>query len=117
MRIRPRKAIAAIAVVITAGLLSLALARAIFCWATLHVPRKLGRTPPNAATVSVIARDNVHLNAWGLEPSKPNGNCVIVLHDIADSLAGSAGFAPMFLSQGYAVLLPDSRAHGTSGGQ
>jgi fermentation-respiration switch protein FrsA (DUF1100 family) len=117
MRIRPRKAIAAIAVVIIAGFLCFALVGAVFCWATLHVPRKLSRPPTNAASVSVIARDSVDLNASWLRPSKPNGNCVIVLHGIADSRAGSAGFAPMFLNEGYAVLLPDSRAHGTSGGQ
>jgi dipeptidyl aminopeptidase/acylaminoacyl peptidase len=52
-----------------------------------------------------------------MEPAQPNGNCVIVLHGIGDSRVGSAGFAPMFLTQGYAVLLPDSRAHGASGGQ
>jgi fermentation-respiration switch protein FrsA (DUF1100 family) len=52
-----------------------------------------------------------------MKPSLPNGNCVIVLHGIGDSRVGSAGFAPMFLTQGYAVLLPDSRAHGASGGQ
>jgi len=44
-------------------------------------------------------------------------NCVVVLHGIADSRAGSVGFAPMFLDEGYAVLLPDSRAHGVSEGQ
>lgn len=51
-----------------------------------------------------------------MQPSQPNGTCVIVLHGIADSRAGSAGFAPMFLDQGYSVLVPDSRAHGASGG-
>ncbi len=50
-------------------------------------------------------------------PSRPNGNCVIVLHGIGDSRVGSVGFAPMFLNEGYAVLAPDSRAHGASEGQ
>jgi len=40
-----------------------------------------------------------------------------VLHGIADSRVSSVGFAPMFLNEGYAVLAPDSRAHGASGGQ
>lgn len=39
-----------------------------------------------------------------------------MLHGIADSRASSVGFAPMFLAQGYDVLVPDSRAHGASGG-
>jgi fermentation-respiration switch protein FrsA (DUF1100 family) len=55
-------------------------------------------------------------DAW-LRPSRANGSCVIVLHGIADSRVGSIGFAPMFLNEGYAVLAPDSRAHGASGGR
>jgi fermentation-respiration switch protein FrsA (DUF1100 family) len=39
-----------------------------------------------------------------------------VLHGIRDSRAGTVGFAPMFLNEGYSVLVPDSRAHGASGG-
>jgi hypothetical protein len=41
----------------------------------------------------------------------------MVLHGIADSRLGAAGFAPMFLAAGYSVLLPDSRGHGRSGGE
>jgi alpha-beta hydrolase superfamily lysophospholipase len=65
---------------------------------------------------SDAARAKKARTRW-LIPSKSNGNCVPVLHGIADSRAGSIGFAPMFLNEGYAVLLPDSRAHGASGGQ
>jgi len=90
---------------------------AIFCAATLHVPRILGRTPPGAVEISISAADHATLRAWWLQPSKSNGNCVIVLHGIADSRAGSIGFAPMFLGEGYAVLLPDSRGHGASDGR
>ena len=85
--------------------------------ATLHVPRKLGPTPPNATEVSILAADQSTLRAWWLRPTKSNGNCVVVLHGIADSRVGSIGFAPMFLNEGYSVLLPDSRAHGASGGR
>ncbi len=52
-----------------------------------------------------------------MRPAAANGNCVMVLHGIADSRVGSAGFAPMFLEKGYAVLLPDSRGHGVSEGR
>jgi len=40
-----------------------------------------------------------------------------VLHGIADSRAGELGLARMFLASGYAVLLPDLRGHGESGGE
>jgi hypothetical protein len=65
----------------------------------------------------VIAPDKAKLGAWWMKPTHPNGNCVVVLHGISDSRVGSAGFAPMFLDAGYAVLLPDSRGHGASEGR
>jgi len=103
--------------VLVGGALCFFLSGAVFCMATLHVPRKLGRTPPDATEVSIVAADNATLRAWWLRPPAFNGNCVTVLHGIADSRVGSVGFAPMFLNEGYAVLLPDSRAHGASEGQ
>jgi alpha-beta hydrolase superfamily lysophospholipase len=112
-----RRLIATSAAVIAGGILCFFLTGAAFCAATLHVPRRLGHTPPNATEVSIVAADKAILRAWWLRPSTSNGNCVVVLHGIADSRAGSLGFAPMFLNEGYAVLLPDSRAHGASGGQ
>lgn len=90
---------------------------AVLCEAMLHVPRKVERTPTNAVVVSIVAGDTARLSAWWLRPDNPNGNCVLVLHGIADSRVGSVGFAPMFLHEGYTVLLPDSRAHGTSEGR
>jgi dipeptidyl aminopeptidase/acylaminoacyl peptidase len=108
---------AAVAVVVIGSCICFALVGAVFCQATLHVPRRLGKAPRSAATVSITARDKATLSAWWIRPSRPNGNCVIVLHGIADSRVGSVGFAPMFLNEGYAVLTPDSRAHGASGGQ
>jgi pimeloyl-ACP methyl ester carboxylesterase len=51
---------------------------------------------------------------WWLRPAVSNGNCIIVLHGIADSRSSGVGFAPMF--PGYVVLAPDSRGHGESGG-
>jgi uncharacterized protein len=89
----------------------------IFCAATLHVPRKLEKAPAGASTIGMSVADGAMLSAWWLRPSMPNGDCVIVLHGIGDSRGGSAGFAPIFLDRGYSVLLPDSRAHGASGGE
>jgi len=75
---------------------------------------------PGAAwkTVRIHARDGAVLEGWFVRPiAKPSGRCVAVLHGIADSRSGAAGFAPMFLAEGYSVLLPDSRGHGRSGGE
>ena len=66
--------------------------------------------------VAVRTRDGVRLNAWFVQPTNANGSAVILLHGLGDSRQGMMGFAQLFLSSGYAVLTPDSRAHGTSGG-
>ncbi len=89
----------------------------MFCAATLHVPRWRSVTPAGAQDVAVIAADHATLRAWWFQSPQPNGNCVIILHGIGDSRAGAAGFAPMFLGEGYSVLVPDSRDHGTSEGK
>jgi fermentation-respiration switch protein FrsA (DUF1100 family) len=117
VQIRFRKYVVAGAAVAILGIVSFVLVGAVFCQATLLASRRIGPAPPNAEPVSIIADDKATLSAWWLRPSSANGNCVIVLHGIADSRVSSAGFAPMFHNEGYAVLAPDSRAHGASGGQ
>jgi alpha-beta hydrolase superfamily lysophospholipase len=69
-----------------------------------------------ADAIGVSARDGAILRAWYARPNQPNGQSVILLHGMADNREGVAGYASMFLRRGYAVLLPDSRAHGESGG-
>jgi len=87
----------------------------------------LGDTAPYRATflarhgtpvqdVSIQAADGAILKAWWLQPSSPNGRSVIILHGVTANRIGSTGFAEMFLTQGYSVLVPDSREHGESGG-
>jgi uncharacterized protein len=99
------------------SVLLLVFVSAAFCRTTLQKHPRSVPPLPNWMTVSVPARDGVRLRAWWLQPSESNGNCVAVLHGIGDSRVGAVGFAPMFLNEGYAVLLPDSRAHGESGGE
>lgn len=71
----------------------------------------------NLQNVSISARDGVQLRGWFASPSNGNGDAVILLHGVGDNREGMAGFAELFLSKGYAVLLPDSRGQGESGGQ
>lgn len=66
--------------------------------------------------VQITAADGVTLNAWYLRPQHANRRDVVLLHGVQDNREGVAGFAPMLLDRGYGVLLPDSRAHGESGG-
>jgi len=66
--------------------------------------------------VSVIASDGSHLQGWFARPATANGDAVILLHGVGDNRQGMMGFAELFLSHGFAVLVPDSRAQGESGG-
>jgi pimeloyl-ACP methyl ester carboxylesterase len=66
--------------------------------------------------VSITAQDSVVLSAWILESRQSNGEAVLLLHGLADNRIGMTGYARLLLAHGFAVLLPDSRAHGRSGG-
>jgi hypothetical protein len=66
--------------------------------------------------VSVTASDDSHLQGWFARPAYENGDAVILLHGVGDNRQGMMGFAELFLSNGFAVLVPDSRAQGESGG-
>jgi uncharacterized protein len=67
--------------------------------------------------VSIHAADGALLKGWYVHPQSFNGNAVVLLHGITDNREGVAGYGRLFLEHGYAVLLPDSRAHGESGGE
>jgi len=67
--------------------------------------------------VSITASDHVTLRGWYARPVSSNGNAVILLHGHGDNRQGMTGYAELFLSRGFSVLLPDSRAHGESGGR
>lgn len=66
--------------------------------------------------VSIAAFDGAILRGWYLRPQIFGGSSVILLHGVADNREGVAGYAWMFMRHGYAVLMPDSRAQGASGG-
>ncbi len=96
---------------------------------TLHLPRRHLRHEVEAENVvrdkfhadlldvGLKATDNTDLKGWYINPPHSNGAAVILLHGVTDNREGVAGFAPMFLNAGYSVLIPDSRAHGESGGE
>ena len=67
--------------------------------------------------VTITAVDGVALKGWFVHPRDYNGNVVILLHGITDNREGVAGYGELLLEHGYAVLLPDARRHGESGGE
>ncbi len=66
--------------------------------------------------VAITASDEVRLQGWFIRPAADKGNAVILLHGVGDNRQGMLGIAATLLANGYAVLLPDSRGHGESGG-
>lgn len=75
-----------------------------------------GQYSANLQPVTINAVDGADLRGWYSVPANDNGKSVILLHGIGDNRLGVAGYGQTFLQQGYRVLLPDSRAHGESGG-
>lgn len=66
--------------------------------------------------VQIASFDGAKLKGWFFRPEQGNGQVVIVLHGHTDNRAGVEGFVPMLLRHRYAVLAPDARVHGESGG-
>jgi hypothetical protein len=64
----------------------------------------------------VNAPDGTHLRAWYFEPDASNGGAVLLLHGVGDTREGVVSLGSVFLRRGYAVLTPDLRGHGESGG-
>jgi hypothetical protein len=63
-----------------------------------------------------VSANGTRLQGWIAHPASANGDAVILLHGVGDNRQGMMGLAERFLSNGFAVLLPDSRAQGESGG-
>jgi len=66
--------------------------------------------------VNVVSADGTSLQAWELHPEDANGDVVILLHGLRGNRLEMVNYADIFLDHGYSVLMPDSRAHGDSGG-
>ncbi|HYZ85919.1 MAG TPA: alpha/beta fold hydrolase [Bryobacteraceae bacterium] len=66
--------------------------------------------------VEVKATDGLSLRGWYARPSNFIGSSVVLLHGVSATRSQMLTYAPMFLRKGYAVLMPDFRGHGASGG-
>jgi uncharacterized protein len=66
--------------------------------------------------VSITTPDDTILRAWIIHPQSSNGDAVLLLHGLGDNRVGMTGYAQLLLAHGFAVLLPDARGHGASGG-
>jgi uncharacterized protein len=64
----------------------------------------------------VKAPDGAELRGWKMRPPAPNADWVILCHGVGDNRTGTLAYASFLLRHGYSVVMMDSRAHGTSGG-
>lgn len=116
-----------IAVLVMAG--ALMIAGAILAESATQIPRSFRWLPPRSVAysaavesgatlrdVEIAAADGVSLRAWMLNPHEPNATVMIVLHGVGAHRGHVLGHAALFARHGYTVIVPDNRAHGTSGG-
>lgn len=82
----------------------------------VHSPRLPGAKPAGAESVEVTAPDGTKLRAWLHHPGQWRGEAAIVLHGFVGNRTDMLDHTRLLLRHGYAVLTPDSRAHGASGG-
>jgi alpha-beta hydrolase superfamily lysophospholipase len=76
----------------------------------------LQRTGATKEDLEVTAQDGTILRGWKIRPKNPNGDWVLLYHGISDNRTGNLGHAEFLLTNGYGVVMMDSRAHGQSGG-
>jgi alpha-beta hydrolase superfamily lysophospholipase len=77
----------------------------------------LARTGATTEDLEVIAKDGAVLKGWKVEPKDPNRDWVLLYHGISDNRTGNLAYAEFLLTNGYSVVMMDSRAHGQSGGE
>jgi fermentation-respiration switch protein FrsA (DUF1100 family) len=111
-----------------AGLAGAGIGSVIVADTALHIEQRPAADPREAASLAddtgstwepaeVAAADRVTLRGWLFRAGSPNGGAVILLHGLGDTRIGMTAEARFLLEAGYAVLLPDARGHGESGGQ
>lgn len=59
----------------------------------------------------------LRIAAWWIPNALANGRCAVLVHGYSDSKIGAIAWAPLLHSLGWAILTPDMRAHGESGGK
>jgi pimeloyl-ACP methyl ester carboxylesterase len=101
----------AVAVLVVVGVAAWQLAEGI-----LHVlPERRFEPEPGHPEVVVNSADGLTLRAWYFPPGQC-GRVIYILHGFTDCRGGMWDHIQLFRELGFGVLAPDSRGHGTSGG-
>lgn len=79
-----------------------------------------GALPRNTERIWLDAADGVRVEAWFIKPSTPapagGWPAAIFFHGNAETIDDYVGHADLYLRLGFAVLLPEYRGYGRSGG-
>lgn len=67
-------------------------------------------------TVAIEPDPGVRLRAWFIDGATPQAPTVLLLHGVAANRGHAVGLMRLFAAEGMAVLAPDARGHGESGG-
>jgi hypothetical protein len=59
----------------------------------------------------------LRIAAWWIPNPLAAGRCAVLVHGYSDSKNGAIAWAPLLHGLGWAILAPDMRAHGESGGK
>lgn len=91
---------------------------AFLCDGALRRPavRESASLNPDEQSAAVTADDGVKLRGVYLRPLSKARGCILILHGIGDTHVGMEALGRKLEADGYAVLVPDSRGHGWSGG-
>jgi len=69
------------------------------------------------AVVDEDTGKKLRIAAWWIPNPRAAGRCAVLVHGYSDSKIGAIAWAPLLHSLGWAILAPDMRAHGESGGK
>lgn len=127
---RSRRPILALLTAFVAVVVSCAIAAVRYTESALHPPRRPHATDAaeRAATLAarhgaavtpaaLLAVDGAVLRAWWLMPGATSNASVLLLHGFGDNREAMLPLAEQLLDRGVRVLVPDLRAHGSSGGR
>jgi pimeloyl-ACP methyl ester carboxylesterase len=67
-------------------------------------------------TVEIEPQRGVRLRAWFIDGASPQAPTVLALHGVGAQRGDAVGLMRLFAEHGIAVLAPDARGHGESGG-
>jgi len=126
---RSRRPVLTLLTAAVAAVAFCAIAAIRYAESSLHPPRRphaadaarraadlAGRHDATVTPAALLAVDGALLRAWWFTPRGDASSSVLLLHGFGDNREAMLPLAERLLDRGVRVLVPDLRAHGSSGG-